>query len=782
MPVMRIGRNTAWTLLTGAILLVGVLAGCRAFEPETVIVNKAPETYIIGAPVEHGGGYYRFHVYWYGADEDGRVERFVWALTDTTIQDEDTTDDEEDRRFNPALDATTLEIAEWTTRTDSIFNFTIDQGTAPSADFTLHMVAIDDRGAYDRTPARLHFWSNSLGNPSIRFFRVEDGARIPLEAGVADTVGFRRPYEVAWEGNTPNIVGYDSVALARIDTVYPFDDGLFGYKWQLLGDLGELNCTDCWRPRRFNEATGDSFSYFGEVNSLLFRNDGSSLTNPFRKALPSGTVSMLVNSIDLAGVEVADYNRSFSFIVNYDPETLILDGTTDWAHPEDLQEYPYYIRLNDPTRTKVPFQSGDTIPDRTYVVVKALARDDPRDERANENFSIGMAGYVAGARRNLTGGIFPFATETSALDTVPAWGAGVDGWYADTLGFMPGPRTTYTFSMQAIDEHGRRDGTPAELTFDVGYEPCVQCIEFQPRSDIPSGVPSDVACYEPGDTHQCFGDTTAFRVLQGDNAADLTRLQVGQPAFLAIAKGTGFARLVDSADGLEETNYIVPVTTYSMYVLLHGQDDPREAWSNPRYRSMAWRYQVDHECDPFNQIKDGGGVDDIERYTWVERTGQLQIDYATGLWKMRVDVPVPDGLFFGLTPYWFIVQSIASVAGGDIEDARMIWDASLRALGGGEMRLVAVDQTQCVGQRTVRPARYNYFRAVRPSIQNLPAGTTWRDCELRASVSGIKDGLDMSQHAMESNGGTPVSTFFRLHVETNLGEVVDCATPPPGVQ
>ena len=27
-------------------------------------------------------------------DADGRVERFVWALTDTTVQDEDTAEDE----------------------------------------------------------------------------------------------------------------------------------------------------------------------------------------------------------------------------------------------------------------------------------------------------------------------------------------------------------------------------------------------------------------------------------------------------------------------------------------------------------------------------------------------------------------------------------------------------------------------------------------------------------------------------------------------------------------
>ncbi len=109
---MRNGRKILLSLWL-TVVLVGLLlfAGCRAFEPEAVIVNKAPETYIIGAPLENGGGYYHFHVYWYGSDEDGRVERFVFALTDTTVQDLDTAEDEEDTRFNPALDADHLEFA-----------------------------------------------------------------------------------------------------------------------------------------------------------------------------------------------------------------------------------------------------------------------------------------------------------------------------------------------------------------------------------------------------------------------------------------------------------------------------------------------------------------------------------------------------------------------------------------------------------------------------------------------------------------------------------------------
>ena len=48
---MRNGRKILLSLwLTVVLVGLVIFAGCRAFEPEAVIVNKAPETYIIGAP------------------------------------------------------------------------------------------------------------------------------------------------------------------------------------------------------------------------------------------------------------------------------------------------------------------------------------------------------------------------------------------------------------------------------------------------------------------------------------------------------------------------------------------------------------------------------------------------------------------------------------------------------------------------------------------------------------------------------------------------------------
>ena len=781
---MKTRRISVVALSLTVAVALSWLGGCRAFQPEQVSVNKAPETYIIGAPAEDAGGYYHFHVYWYGRDADGKVERFVWALTDTTIQDPDTTDDEEDQRFNPALDASTLAIGRWTTRTDSVFNFTIGQGTSTSTNKTLHMVAVDDQGAYDRTPARLRFFTNTLGSPDLRFFRIIGADTVPIARGQVDTVGYGRPYQVMWRGQSPNVRGYAPEALALVDTVAPFNDGLFGYKWKLAGALGG-NCQpsleDCWNPRRFNEATNDSFSFFGSVTSLAFANDGSG-SGPFRQRLPSGQVELEVNSVDIAGVEVANFLRPFAFLVNYDPETLILDNEADWAHPSDPDIYPYYIRLNDPTRTKYPFSSGDRIPDRTYVVVKALARDNPNDERQDPAYKIGFTGFVQGVRQNFTGGVFPFTSEASALNTQPAWDAGVNGWYGDTLGFLTQPNSRFTINMQAVDEWQRRDGSPASLSFEVGYEPCLQCIELKPDTTSASGFTFDTVCVEDTTaaylaTHPCLAGTTELRVaalgVAPNAATDLQR--VAGAAFTMVNKGTGFVTNVLTTPVRADSvaNWIVPSTRHWFEVRLHGKDDPAEAWSQPLRRVGGVKYEVNYGCDPFNEIKDGAGNDDILVPTW-GRTNttslNLMLDNASGLWKVRADVFVPTQLL-QLGRDNFLLYLDAVVTRGDRTASLMVLDAVLRQFGDGWVDAVILDQTAQAASPP-RPSTFNFFRNVRPGT-TIGAGQTWRDLGL--SHASIKDKLPLSQAAMASLGGRSVRKHFRLTLQPLTGPAILCA-------
>ncbi|MBK9471668.1 MAG: hypothetical protein IPO18_05210 [bacterium] len=770
LPAVRLRALTAAV----ALLLAVTLGGCRAFHPEAALVNKAPETYIIGAPTEHGGGYYRFHVYWYGRDEDGYIERFVWALSSGTAQDPRTDDDEEDRFFNPGVNASTLAVGHWTTRTDSIFNFTVDNGANPSAERTLHLVALDDRGAFDRTPARLHFFANSLGSPTMQFFRINGTDTVAMAPGAVDTVGYGHPYRLAWLARSLNIRGYGDETLALLDTLPPLTDGIVGYKWLIRGLPGEECDTtneDCWHPRRFNESTNDSFSYFGDDTALRFANDGSA-TGTFQRLLPSGTIEVHANAIDIAGVEVAESERRFRFIVNFDPQTLLLDGETDWAHTEDPETYPYYIQLGDPGRTHHPFRSGDRIPDRTYVVVKALARDDPRDMRTNDDYRIGLNGYLQCSRSNYLGGVFNFASEASVIDDVPAWDAGNGGWYGDTLGFLTAPSSTFTINMVSVDELARRDGSPATLSFSVGYPPCLQCIELLPKPGVStSAFDEDTACVESAaevETHPCLAGVTDLRVTYaGDGPNDLLYYGVTN---MMVHRDTGFLKVTESpAPGEIPFYYVLPSRLYKFNLLLHGQDDPRDAWAEPLRRMGAWRYQVSYACDPYNVMQDGGGNDEIRATTWGPPKPQT-IDPATGVWKLEVNVAVPT-LLVQQGPAAFRAYLNAAMAAGNAAIVDMIYDAVTTQFGEGTVDAVAVDQTIC-GLDPDRPARFNFFRNVRVPA-GLPPGLSWRDCGLDGYFGNrIKDRLPLSHGAMSSLGGEPVRKRFRLTLVTPTGELV----------
>ena len=110
-------------------------------------------------------------------------------------------------------------------------------------------------------------------------------------------------------------------------------DGLLGFKWFLQeGDGCDPSQDACWNPRREREpGSTDSVSFFADTTSLTFRNDGSG-SRPYGKVLPSGVLQLLINTIDVAGVQIPVANQALNIVVNYDPDTYILrnespDGT-----------------------------------------------------------------------------------------------------------------------------------------------------------------------------------------------------------------------------------------------------------------------------------------------------------------------------------------------------------------------------------------------------------------------------------------------------------------------
>ncbi len=635
-------------------LLLLLLAGCRAFEPETVIVNHPPETYLTGAPEEGGGGYYHYHLYWYGTDSDGEVVKFVWALTDSTIQDPDTDEDEEDARFNPAENITTLEIGHWTTRTDSVFDFQIDQGPITSIDKTFHIVAVDDRGDFDKTPARLYFLTNALGRPFLHFY----GDTLQTEEtrfADYDTVSYGRPFTITWNGSTPNITNYAPAMLAARDTVPPVD-GLFGFKYRLPGDDDcDDTVRDCWRPTRFDPATNQEVSYFGDVSRLDFANDESGF-DVFHRRLTSGVHVLLVNTIDVAGVELNTDEQALHIVVNHDPDTRILRGETDPFYPDDPAVYPYYrVYRPDGTVETNTFAEGDTIPHRSVAVFKAVGWDDLRDLRLSDipgaeppGYGVRFQGRFDATGRYLGGAnsLFTFASTFSELaqsvwDDYDYQSRPIVG-SSDTLSFIVGP-FDYTFYMRSEDEHGRRDGTPDAFLFHGNRPPRINAavVSTDTLAEEYILTPQPPA---PVDTFYCSLGTPP------PGHPDWTPLPA-LPGFATIwydpVSGAVFFDEPSSTTGLETASG----TMFLYEIRLHGDDAdeerlflPRSApggltHGDPNERLLSCRYSIVSDRDPFNDIPDGNGADDLEQVTY-RLAGPQPVD-DNGVWHFRVRVFLP---------------------------------------------------------------------------------------------------------------------------------------------
>src|SRR6185295_3342624 len=186
-------------LLLVAVLLVlgaGQLIGCsNSVKPPAKPIPTDPETQLTFAPIANDTTSFRVHIYWNGTDLDGEVVRFYFAI------DADTT----------------LPIPEWRTTTakDTVLLFLVD----PILEIRKHVFmisAVDDRGGYDRTPAR-RFFSAKSDPPTSK---IEKGP-----TAYNPTVGPNFTFE--WSGIDPD--GSEAGGKAPVDS--------FEYLLLLLGSF-----------------------------------------------------------------------------------------------------------------------------------------------------------------------------------------------------------------------------------------------------------------------------------------------------------------------------------------------------------------------------------------------------------------------------------------------------------------------------------------------------------------------------------------------------------------
>ena len=299
MPLRRCLRSLARIAMAG--LAFSFVTGC-AKDPLRVDRNRAPRTFIVGAPGSSISGdtasaSYRIHLYWRGEDPDGYITGFYWAFDD------------------PGIDK-----LRYTTRTDSIFELTVNDSAAiaggssligTSRVHTFFVQAIDNLGKAD---PNLAIWNSRLFRaatiPPRAFFRP------PLPSGGrTDTLSDGHPFVINWGGSDSD----------GVVTHFKYDVGVFS--------SGILDSS---------------------VKSASF-ND--SLT-PGSVSLTSGLYTMTVTAVDNAN---AIGQTRFSFVVNNDPET--------WFEPRwsPIGHYiaPYIEGFK--VDREGTFAQGDTVPYRSTV-------------------------------------------------------------------------------------------------------------------------------------------------------------------------------------------------------------------------------------------------------------------------------------------------------------------------------------------------------------------------------------------------------------------------------
>lgn len=701
-----------------ALFALTLLYGCRAFNPEPVIVNRPPETFLIGAPAETTGSGFRRHLYWYGTDRDGEVVQFIYAVTDSIARDiSRPQEDEENVLFNPADDVTTLRDSKvrrvgWTTKTDSIFEFTVDRGSTPSKEITFHIVAVDDRGAIDPTPARLRFFNNTLGNPTIRFrvfvnvdaqgnggeLRWEGTPFGPVASSPEQTerpfIGFRRPFRIEWEASSPNFDPNTGV------------DGIVGYRFKASQGPGSFT------PPL--SSTGQK-QWSGEFRRFVYLNerpasdpavgancdpDFATGCDPALFRFPSGPFTLSVEALDRALVESSPAGGFLRFEINYPPETeIIVDQTTPFFRVVDGSGGVLREGVIAPANGSVL----DTVPVGAFVTVRSSGFDrfensvppDQRDllccdvslEAAGESSAVGIPEVryqtrVTTVRREAAGeaGI-PF---TNSFSTERR---------NDPITFQIGP-LDYTVISRTLDEHRRPDPTPATFDFVGGFRPRVV-----PGGFLPGPVRGDsmILRFPFGGPPQWPQNEVDYEFVPG-----VRRWWIPQPS--SECGGGLLSSAPTSGESLPVDGVI-----FRFRPVFEGAPDPRD----PLSAVKAWAYAFNSDADPFNQILVGRESRELNAFvdSPVDNVWTWSAEQAIEIW-------IPNEVWFS----------------PDLYDPTLSADAAKQSIGCLLRRQVGEMTMRVIGRSTRETESYRLYGQTRndstDNFNTLPIGKFGRKTDV----------------------------------------------------
>lgn len=283
-------------------ILVG--AGCRKPLTPNIDRNLAPETWITaapqdtittrdqyGAPIQPQPGTipFRYHLYWAGADPDGDVAGFYFAVVETV--------------GTPGLPLPPLPGPKprdyhYTTRHDSTFVFSVIEGTN-TRQHAFFIYAVDNNGKADATPARIIF--NALDRfPPIPILDVAQATGLVFDPNNLDVPP--HPYARAIT-DTFNL----RVPFAR-DTVASGSQLLF--RWH-----ADLTVAD--NPAQFYRFKLDDPEFVTVPGTVTEKQYNTDLTN----AVSAGPKIFTLRAVDQAGGARTSPETTRKFLMNLSPDT-----------------------------------------------------------------------------------------------------------------------------------------------------------------------------------------------------------------------------------------------------------------------------------------------------------------------------------------------------------------------------------------------------------------------------------------------------------------------------
>jgi hypothetical protein len=269
-------------LVFGVMLSLALvwLQGCEEDDLIRPDQNRPPETILSVAPEVGGRAFHKYRVRWTGLDRDGVVVEYRVA----TISE----DEIYGGRTSPEDIIEYLLDLEWTTTdaTESLFVFSADRPN--SRNHSLYVIAVDNEGKEDPTPARTNFLAidYKVPDPVIRMSH-------PLNP---------IPHEVGVEGDTLPAFNIDD----------PGSPIWIKMEWE--GDDPDGEVVN-WQYRL---DSGKEYTVGADTTSVEFTYDPS---DPGQSDVLVGFHEFRLSAVDDAGAESEP--EVARFIINFDPDTVI---------------------------------------------------------------------------------------------------------------------------------------------------------------------------------------------------------------------------------------------------------------------------------------------------------------------------------------------------------------------------------------------------------------------------------------------------------------------------